>query len=386
MCEIRTDIDFIEKKIGLRIPKSDIENILHRLGFEVSWAGDEFSAVVPSWRATKDISIKEDLVEEIGRIYGYDRVPDVPVFGPFSIASKNHEIELRDLVNTYFSSHGLCEVYNYSFSNEQKDAKIGLEDDENAIHIRNAFNTEYTLMRRSLIPNLLSGVYENLKQQELFGFFEIGKVFERLGEDEFSEQKMIAGVLVGQDMRRLREVLDGFIHSLLPQVESEVIQGTHDIAHLHPNKSGMYRVHADNLITFGSIHPAVAESFGLSNRTVLSFEINFSLLMNRFMTAHHEFREISKYPGIRRELNFVIDERVPVREIIGEIASVHTFLSDFQVVDIFRDATKVGADKKSVTFSFLIQDPTKTITDEEALVIQQAIISELEKKGRVLRK
>jgi len=156
--KIRTDIDFVEKKLGLHISKTDTENILHRLGFEVSWAGDELVAQVPSWRATKDIAIKEDLVEEIGRIHGYEQVPDTPILGPFSIAQRNHEIELRDRVNTYFSAHGLYEVYNYSFSNAEKDAKIGLEDADNAIHIRNSFNVEHTLMRRSLTPSLLAAV------------------------------------------------------------------------------------------------------------------------------------------------------------------------------------------------------------------------------------
>lgn len=130
----------------------------------------------------------------------------------------------------------------------------------------------------------------------------------------------------------------------------------------------------------------MAEAFGLSSKTVLFFEIDHSLLMNRFAVSSRTFQEIPKYPSIRRELNFVIDERVPVGDVVSEIANVHPLLSDFQVVDIFRDATKVDPDKKSVTFSFLIQDPTKTITDEEALAIQQAIITELETKGRMLRK
>ncbi|MDP2103448.1 MAG: phenylalanine--tRNA ligase subunit beta, partial [Candidatus Gracilibacteria bacterium] len=228
--KIGTDIDFVEKKLGLPIPKADIENILHRLGFEVSWAGNEFTAQVPSWRATKDIAIKEDLVEEIGRIHGYEQVPDTPILGPFSIARRNHEIELRDQVNAYFSARGLFEVYNYSFSNQEKDAKIGLEDDDNAIHIRNAFNVEHTVMRRSLTPALLAAVRENLKQSDSFGLFETGKIFERLEENTFSERKNIAGVLVGQDMMKLREMLDGFVHSVLPGMGFEVIQGTQNSA------------------------------------------------------------------------------------------------------------------------------------------------------------
>ncbi len=135
---------------------------------------------VPSWRATKDISIKEDLVEEIGRINGYELVPNTPITGPFSIAMKNESIELRDQINTYLSSVGLFETYNYSFSNQKKDALIGYTDDSNAVHIQNAFNVEYTMMRRSMVPNLLDATAENLKQQKKFGLFEIGKIFEKI--------------------------------------------------------------------------------------------------------------------------------------------------------------------------------------------------------------
>ncbi len=193
---IDTDLAFVEKKLGLGISKERTEEILQRLGFEVSFTGENFSVKVPSWRATKDISIKEDLVEEIGRINGYERIPNTPITGPFSIAEKNKSIELRDRINAYFSSQGLFEAYNYSFSNQQKDALVGYADDSNAVHIQNAFNVEYTMMRRSMVPNLLEATAENLKQEKRFGFFEIGKVFEKLEENEFSEKKALAGVLV----------------------------------------------------------------------------------------------------------------------------------------------------------------------------------------------
>lgn len=193
---IKTDLDFMEKKLGIRIDAPRAEDILARLGFEASFAGDTFSVRVPSWRATKDISIKEDLVEEIGRINGYELVPDTPITGPFSIAAKNASIELRNRINAYLSARELFETYNYSFSNQNKDALIGYADDVSAVHIQNAFNVEYTMMRRSMVPNLLTATAENLKQQKRFGFFEIGKVFEKLGENKFTEKKALAGVLV----------------------------------------------------------------------------------------------------------------------------------------------------------------------------------------------
>lgn len=383
---INTDLAFTRKKLGLHISTERAEDILARLGFDASFAGDTCSVRVPSWRASKDISIKEDIVEEIGRINGYELVPNTPILGPFSIAEKNESIELRNRINTYFSAERLFETYNYSFSNQNKDARIGYADDSSAVHIQNAFNVEYTMMRRSIVPNLLEATAENLKQQKKFSFFEIGKVFEKLDEDEFIEKKALAGILVGEDMTILRTLLDGFLRTVLPGKVFAVEQGTADIASFHPNKSGRYMINGEVLISFGSLHPGVAESFGLSNAEVLLFEVDYQKLSHYFATASYIFSEIGKYPGITRELNFVFSETIPVSTVIAKIASVSPLLSNFSVVDEFRDAQKIGEGKKSISFSFLIQDLTKTITDEEALVIQEQIIAKLEEEGVSLRK
>ncbi|MFA6091203.1 MAG: phenylalanine--tRNA ligase subunit beta, partial [Candidatus Gracilibacteria bacterium] len=289
---ITTDLAFIEKKLGLVISKERVLDILSRLGFETIFTGDTFSVKVPSWRATKDISIKEDLVEEIGRINGYELVPNTPITGPFSIAMKNESVELRDQINGYFSSVGLFETYNYSFSNQKKDAFIGYTNDTNAVHIQNAFNVEYTMMRRSMVPNILDATAENLKQQKKFGLFEIGKIFEKLDENKFTEQKALAGVLVGQDMKKLRTLLDGFLRAVLPGKVFSVEQRTEGIASLHPNKSGQYMLDGEVLVSFGSLHPGVAESFGLANADVLLFEVDFGKLAHHFTTASHKFSEI----------------------------------------------------------------------------------------------
>ncbi|MDD2891645.1 MAG: phenylalanine--tRNA ligase subunit beta [Candidatus Gracilibacteria bacterium] len=383
---IHTDLAFVEKKLGLKISKERTEEILARLGFETTFSGDAFSVRVPSWRATKDISIKEDLVEEIGRINGYEQVPNTPITGPFSIAEKNKSIELRNSINAYFSAERFFETYNYSFSNQNKDALVGYADDSNAVHIQNAFNVEYTMMRRSMVPNLLEAAAENLKQQKDFAFFEIGKVFERLGENEFIENKALAGVLAGQDIKALRTVLDGFLRAILPGKNFTIEQGTENITSLHPNKSGRYMIDGKMIISFGSLHPGVAESFGLANADILLFEVDYQKLSHYFTTTSHAFAEIGKFPGITRELNFVFSETIPVSTVIAKIASVSPLLSSFSVVDEFRDAQKIGEGKKSISFSFLIQDLTKTITDEEALIIQENIIKKLEGEGMNLRK
>lgn len=114
--------------------------------------------------------------------------------------------------------------------------------------------------------------------------------------------------------------------------------------------------------------------------------MDFGKLAHLFTTASHKFSEIGKYPGITRELNFVFDETTSVNSVIAKIASVSPILSNFAVVDEFRDAVKIGEGKKSISFSFLMQDMTKTITDEEALAVQESIIKKLEGEGVSLRK
>ena len=184
----------------------------------------------------------------------------------------------------------------------------------------------------------------------------------------------------------LRTILDGFFRAVLPGKIFSVDQGIEGITSLHPNKSGRYIIENEAIISFGSLHPGVAESFGLANADILLFEVDYEKLSHHFATASYKFSEIGKYPGITRELNFVFSETIPVSSVIAKISSVSPMLSNFSVVDTFRDAQKIGAGKKSVTFSFLMQDLTKTITDEEALAIQEKIIAKLEGEEVSLRK
>jgi phenylalanyl-tRNA synthetase beta chain len=187
-------------------------------------------------------------------------------------------------------------------------------------------------------------------------------------------------------MKTLRTTLDGFLGNTLPGKIFSLEQGTENIASLHPNKSGRYMIDGEVIISFGALHPGVSESFGLANAEVLLFEVDYQKLARLFAVSNYAFSEIGKYPGITRELNFVFSETVPVSSVIAKIASVSPLLSNFSVVDEFRDVVKIGEGKKSISFSFLMQDITKTITDEEALVIQEKIIKKLEGEGVSLRK
>jgi phenylalanyl-tRNA synthetase beta chain len=176
---IEVSYTFIDTKAGVTIPKESVIEILTRLGFRVSAKDDSLTVHVPSWRSTKDVSIKEDIAEEVARVYGYENVPYTSLNSLFSIGKKNEEITLRNLTQIHFSKLGWHEVYNYSFTSKILDEKIGYTDMENAIGIQNAFNEEYTHMIRSLAPRLFLDVSHNQKYSDQFAFFEIGKVYHK---------------------------------------------------------------------------------------------------------------------------------------------------------------------------------------------------------------
>lgn len=153
---IEISYDFINMKAGIEIPKDEAKQILISLGFIINVEEDnKLKIQVPSWRSTKDVTIAEDIAEEVARVYGYEKTPLTPLSANFSISQKNADTTLRDATLDHFSKSGSHEVYNYSFTSAALDGKILFQDMENAVGIRNAFNEEYTHMRRSLAPRLL---------------------------------------------------------------------------------------------------------------------------------------------------------------------------------------------------------------------------------------
>ena len=163
---IDVSYDFIDMKASMHIPHERVHAILKSLGFEFIINNSQLTITVPSWRASKDISIREDIAEEITRVIGYEASPSTPLPLGQSIIEKNYDTTLRDLTLSHFSLAKWNEVYTYSFSSESLDRQILLPDMEGAIRVRNAFNEEYTHMRRSLAPRLLMAAAENLKHTD----------------------------------------------------------------------------------------------------------------------------------------------------------------------------------------------------------------------------
>ena len=270
---------------------------------------------------------------------------------------------------------------------------------DDAVGIKNAFNEDYTHMRRSLAVRLFENISENTKHGESLRFFEIGKVYhksassnsstmaeflEHVENPPFPEKKMLAWVTVGTTIDSLRQELESYLMGILGYLPPLHQDDGAVLSCLHPWVSAVYRVWDDVLVRFGRVHPESASAYDIPTDT-LYFEVEYETLLTLAKDSEKTFHPISKYQKIERELNFVMDEDVRTGDIASILSWVHPWIEWIVVDSVFRDETKLWIGKKSVSYAFVLQSDESTISDEEALNIQNMIISELEEKWLKLR-
>lgn len=386
--EIEFTTDFINKKIWVKIEEKNIDRILTQLGFTFVKNNWTYNVTVPSWRATKDISIKEDIAEEIWRINSYSKVPETPLNWDFTIIKKNKNIKFKQLIQTYFNSNNWLEVYNYSFSNEILDEKIGIINHSDTIRIVNAYSADFTIMRRNMLANILVNVADNKKISDNFAFYEIAKISSKNWE-KFNESLKLSWISYGKSFEDFKNYLTWFLDTILTTNNFLIKQwiDTIELSYFHPNKSWeIISKSWENLGYFGYLNPIVASNFDLDDSNILYFELDYSKIFEINSNTKIEFKDLPKFPWIERELNFVMNEKTVVWEVISSIYKCSELIRNISIIDIYRHPEKVWKDKKSITFSISILDYEKTITDDEAMIIQNKIIKFLEKDWIELRR
>jgi len=396
---IRVPFALITSQAGIPIHKERIFSILDGLGFAIRHEDDEiFEVEVPSWRATKDITIAEDISEEILRVMGYDAFPPQHLQGDISLQEKNHEKEFYDRINMYFATRGWNEVYNYSFTNQDLEKKSLSPISDAYISVLNAYTEEFTHMRMSLAAHLFANIRDNIKYRSELSFFEMGKVYgkglahsqkiasllEKQSSTPYPERKMVAGITTARSLTDLRRDIELLFERMFGYIPP-VLQGTQRmVPYLHPGASGSYRVDSDELVIFGKIHPSVAENFEIPEETWY-FEMDFEKFLLRVLERERLFQPISAYQSIPRELNFILPEHTETGEIARDIEAIHPWISRVTIDSVYRDEEKIGSEKKSVNFAFVLQSMDGTISDTEALDIQNSIIEKMKASGYSLR-
>lgn len=377
------DKAFVDRYTGIEIDNDTIVKTLTSLGFTVRLDGDNFSVDVPSWRATKDVTIKADIIEEITRIYGYDNfdvhTAQAPLYPVRPDEEKTVEDKLKDILVKRFSLH---EVHSYVWAYYDEYKALGIEIEDN-IKLVNATNPNIETIRRSIIPTQLCQVKSNTGYSTDFGIFEIGRVVNGLKEDGLcNESKKLAITLFSKtksvetlyfELRDMLAVLtDDLRHKPLEFAKAE---SKH--SYEHPRNLNKIICDGSELGVIGIAHPTVSKK--IDKKAAIVFAELDVTAFSQLEDAGIVYEEPSKFPAIEIDLSFVSNFFAP---IMKEIQNANcALIKKVEVVDIYADETG-----KSITTRLTFSHPEKTLTREEVMGVVDGVIERLEKSGIALKK
>ena len=367
--KINLNLEFVNKKIGQVIPKKTIINILQGLGFAIKEKKEELEVEVPSYRSTGDVSIPEDLIEEIARIYGYDniKVKEPKIRLTPSLKDKIFVIE-KEIRN--FMSTGLAydEVYNYSMVSEDDINKI-YGNKENYIGIKNAVSKNLKYLRNSLLINILNNASDNLRYFKNFKIFEVGRVFKKEHGDfkiskdskEFlpSQDKMLAFVAVG-DFSFLD--FKGDLETLLNKMNIDYNSNIAEHVLFTKGQFLEYFVQDESIGMMGEIDNKVLNNFNINTKLFYA-EFNMSRFL-KYIKPLKKYKTLSKYPKRIQDISMLVSNSVRWHDIEEKINAISSLITKVELFDIYENKDN-GKKERSLAFHITFHDLKKTLTSVE---------------------
>jgi len=371
---IKLDLNYVKSLLGIEISKKEIINILKRLKFKVVDVGHlQLFVEVPTFRL--DTNLSEDLIEEIGRIYGYQKIPAIFPLATLVPPKRNLDIFWEDLTKDILKEAGFTEVYNYSFISE-KDAEIFKYKNEEVIEVENPTSTDFQCLRPSLIPNLLKNIEKNQKNFAEIKIFELGKIF----QSPQSEQKLLTAFLTGDKFYEAKGVIDLLLNQLgISNVwydEYSTKQEESKISWWHPKKCAEIKIDHERIGFLGEISTRILDEFKINSK-IIYFDIFFEKL-SKLASEEHEYRPISRYPSAVRDIAILVPREVRVEEVLNKIETAGGgLIRDIDLFDIY-EGEELPAGKKNLAFHIIYQAEDRTLSSEEIDKIQSKIIKALE--------
>lgn len=389
---INFPLDFLKSKTNITLPSKEICNILNKLGFGCKENPKSIEINIPSWRY--DVSICEDIIEEIVRIYGYDKIPEDPL--PTTNVSRVIPRDQRRIsdVKRLLASNGYTEIVSWSFMDSEK-AKLFSELKEE-LTLLNPISSDLDYMRPSMLPNLLSITNNNINRSfRDLSLFEVGPIFENTDSKVITSASGIrTGMNVVKNTHSEHRKFDIFdikadIANVLQSIgldinNCQIKNNAPD--YYHPTRSASICLGKNILGYFGQVHPSILKKFEIS-ADVMAFEINISNLpFGKEKYGKKANWSVSDYQMITRDYAFIVDTDQPVGELLNFIKNTDKKLvKSVNLFDIYQ-GEKITEGKKSVALSVSIQDDNKTMNETDIENINKIIIDGMHQKfGAVLR-
>jgi phenylalanyl-tRNA synthetase beta chain len=371
-------LEWLARKLGRAIEPSEVRQILERLAFGVLESRQGvFAVTVPSWRATKDITIKDDLVEEVGRMIGYDSIPPQAPSVPAAAPRENTERRFQHEVRQIFVDQGFTEAYNYSFLSEETVGAFGFDP---AAHIRvaNPIASDQALMRASLLPGLWKNVAENLKHREAFRLFEIGLEIHKQANGLPDEIPHLAAAIYerhGDGTAGLFEIKRA-AECLLPGAQACPAEPR---PFEHPARAADLLWRGEAAGRLFELHPSLLEA---GRAAFLDLDLR---VIQRLAAAEEKYTPIRRYPSSAFDLSVICG----LREQAGKLQSGITSFAGplLEAIEFVRQYTGAPLEegRKSVTFRLTVGSPDRTLSSEEVGEIRVRIIEGMRQQGYELR-
>jgi phenylalanyl-tRNA synthetase beta chain len=388
----------IKRVLGVEYNTDEILKALTALGIECKADGSKVTATAPYWRS--DIKIAEDVIEEVARYHGYDKIPTTLFRDPMPVRDADPSMELKKNIRTCLVGLGLQEIMTYTLTSMDVMSKVHAEahpPKPMSPQVVNPMTAEQEYLRPSLRGNLLSTLAANRRHEESgIALFEIGKVYIPRKNDLPDEPEMLCGVMNGDRAERswlgdgdtydfydVKGVMEGLFSQLGVAVtfENSSDEGLHPTRQAAIVAGGKGEKKA-TLGVIGEVHPKVADTFEIEG-TVCLFEVSVEGLLP-FAAGVKMYKAISRYPSIVRDMALVVDTDVSNQGVL-EILKSYPLISEVKLFDVY-SGKQVAAGKKSLAYRLVYQSHKHTLTDEEVNKVQEQVLARLAKElGATLR-
>jgi phenylalanyl-tRNA synthetase beta chain len=414
----------VKRQLGVEIPPKQITQLLENLEFQVESERararrstpytPRFRVTVPDYRL--DVDGTDDLIEEIARLYGYAKIPNSRMNDELPPQRANIDLDQEEQVRDLLIDAGLQEVITYALTTPEHEAMLTLPNAPRPaipvrpyVRIENPISAERTVMRQTLLPNLLDLAAANLRYRTRVVFFEVGLVYwARRADDALLPREIAAELLEDKDRRlplerrRLALALTGPREDVawqkiattpmdfydLKGVVETLLEGLHlggatfttsDHPSLHPRSAALLKFDSQEIGVLGELHPLLREKFDLPAQPVLIGEFDLDALLAR-VTPAHPVRALSRYPAVVQHLALVVDESIPAARVHALIQQTGGDLLERAVLfDIYR-GDQIPPSKKSLAYSLTFQAADRTLSDADATKVREKIVARLRRE------
>ncbi len=381
--KIDVSLEKVNRVLGTTISKEDVLDVFRKLAFETEVNGDKITVSVPKRRI--DISIEEDLIEEVGRIYGVNNIegklPSLPLKqGSYNKTLRNIRNKMIDL--------GLNETLSYILVNDKEATKYTTDNVE-IVKLLDPMTEERNTLRYSMIPSLVK-IYEynKARSQKDVSIFEIGKGFYKKDE-QYGENLKLCALMTGErylsvkskqvDFYDIKGVAEELLDYLGYAGRYSFVVKDELPKEFHPYQTAQISVNNDIVGIIGKLHPNCTKD------NVYVLEINLDKLLEK-KTGKMKYKEISKFPSVKKDLAVVIDKDITSEEIAKQIKKLAgNLLLGSKIFDVYT-GENIEENKKSIAYSLEFGAADRTLTDDEINAILEKIIAGLEKQGAIIRK